>query len=257
MRIHLKWLIVSVIFVALLVFTICQCIYCDECFIVLMFKWMYDKFTLEFLTLIATSVTACAAVVAVSYSSFDSLFSQLVSSQRGMFSKPSLRLSYSVPIVMHIPYRGRSALYMSGTVYDGFESYLKIQPKVPQGTSGVSQLWKDYNGMIGSSYPDFANSFKYIYHEVSTIQGRCFMCSRRKREYVKIVQAQMNLNELLCYLFNLIEYDTRHPDNKYSLLLKEYDFFSDLYDNVKYKAILEDHIQIAVLSKYLNEYSKK
>lgn len=218
---------------------------------------MSTNIIFEIIALIATVGAVIAAVYAAVRSSFDSLFSQLVSSQRGMLSKPSLRLSRAVPVVPRIPYRGRSVFYMSGTVYDGFEMYLKFEPKVPKGTSQLSELWLNYNRLVGNSYPDFANSFKYIYHEVTTIQGRFFMCSKHKREYVKIVQAQMNLNELLCYLFNLIEYEERHTDSTYSGLLKKYDFFSDLYDNVKYKAILEEHIQIPVLAKYINEYSKK
>ena len=233
--IHFLWLGFSCLAVAFLTVVVCQ-------------------FSFEIVAHIATVAAVIAAFYAAVRSSFDSLFSQLVSSQRGMFSKPSLCLNRTVPVVPRIPYRGSSALYVYGTVYDGFELYLNSKPKVPKGRSGLSALWKDYNMLVGSSYPDFANSFKYIYHEVTTIQERFFMCSKHKREYVKIVQAQMNLNELLCYLFNLIEYEERHTDSTYSRLLKKYDFFSDLYDNVKYKAILEEHIQIPVLAKYLNEY---
>lgn len=103
---------------------------------------------------------------------------------------------------------------------------------------------------------DFKNYFKYIYHEVQMVAINEYLNKNVKRRYIKLIQGQMNNDELFCYLINQIEYLSRINDERsieYALKLKEYDFFEDLCKDCNYKehiiAIQENNFELNNLIK--------
>lgn len=73
------------------------------------------------------------------------------------------------------------------------------------------------------------NYFKYVYYEVSLV-AKEDMTTIQKMKYIKLIQSQMNHNELICYLINKVQF--QHSDQTQHLInLKESDFFEDLNRN--------------------------
>lgn len=108
----------------------------------------------------------------------------------------------------------------------------------------ISTLWDDFNkeDNIKDVSVDFKNYFKYIYHEINIIvcQQDEVLNDRAKQNYVQLIQAQMNYDELLCYFINQVEYlnywKSRNEDiyeraKTYAENLKKYAFFRELCEN--------------------------
>lgn len=70
------------------------------------------------------------------------------------------------------------------------------------------------------------NYFKYVYYEVSLV-AKEDMSTIQKMKYIKLIQSQMNHNELICYLINKVQYPDK-SQAQHLTDLKEYDFFEDL-----------------------------
>ncbi len=81
---------------------------------------------------------------------------------------------------------------------------------------GVGDFWENFNDDIGiEASIDFRNYFKYIYHEFNIVvsQPDEVLDDDAKRRYIQLIQAQMNYDELFCYLINQIEYLGRFERN--------------------------------------------
>lgn len=81
---------------------------------------------------------------------------------------------------------------------------------------GVGDFWENFNDDIGNEASiDFRNYFKYIYHEINIVvsQPDEVLDDDAKRRYIQLIQAQMNYDELFCYLINQIEYLGRFERN--------------------------------------------
>lgn len=109
--------------------------------------------------------------------------------------------------------------------------------------TNVSRFWVDFNQCdIGVEVSiDFKNYFKYIYHEINIVvsQPDEILDENAKWRYIQLIQAQMNYDELFCYLINQIEYigrfngNDRNPEmakraNKHAENLRKYGFFYEL-----------------------------
>lgn len=74
----------------------------------------------------------------------------------------------------------------------------------------VVRFWYDFNQLsIQESVSiDFKNYFKYIYHEINIVvnQPDEVLNDNSKRNYIQLIQAQMNYDELFCYFINQVEY---------------------------------------------------
>lgn len=106
----------------------------------------------------------------------------------------------------------------------------------------ISTLWDDFNkkNNIKDVSVDFKNYFKYIYHEINIIvcQQDEVLNDNARQNYVQLIQAQMNYDELFCYFINQVEYlihwrkirSGRIPDNvvRHAENLRCYKFFEEL-----------------------------
>lgn len=80
----------------------------------------------------------------------------------------------------------------------------------------VEDFWENFNIDIGYEVSiDFKNYFKYIYHEINIVvsQPDEVLNEDAKRRYIQLIQAQMNYDELFCYLINQVEYLSRFERN--------------------------------------------
>lgn len=73
----------------------------------------------------------------------------------------------------------------------------------------IRQFWRCFNRIIGlEASINFKNYFKYIYHEINIVvnQPDEVLNDNAKRNYIQLIQAQMNYDELFCYFINQVEY---------------------------------------------------
>lgn len=80
----------------------------------------------------------------------------------------------------------------------------------------ISDFWKSFNKCIESSASvDFKNYFKYIHNEVEFVasQPDDVLNDDAKQRYIQLIQAQMNNDELFCYLINKVEFMYRSRSN--------------------------------------------
>lgn len=111
-----------------------------------------------------------------------------------------------------------------------------------KGNQTVLEFWKHFNEKVikNEVSVDFKNFFKYIYHEVTTVtdQEKKVLDNYTKKKYIDLIQAQMNNDELFCYLINQIAHYDEHAKNKkvkkYADKLKKYDFFKELCESKNY-----------------------
>lgn len=111
---------------------------------------------------------------------------------------------------------------------------------------GIGDFWENFNDDIGNEASiDFKNYFKYIYHEINIVvnQPDEVLNDNAKRNYIQLIQAQMNYDELLCYLINQVEYFNYWRDNRNRNIeiyrraeehvrnLHDYGFFRELCKN--------------------------
>lgn len=111
-------------------------------------------------------------------------------------------------------------------------------------TIDVSCFWDDFNrwDIVDSVSIDFKNYFKYIYHEINIVVSQPYevLDDDAKRRYIQLIQAQMNYDELFCYLINQVEYLSYWERNqignkkkydrakKHVENLRKYGFFEEL-----------------------------
>lgn len=111
-----------------------------------------------------------------------------------------------------------------------------------KGNQTVLEFWKHFNEKVikNEVSVDFKNFFKYIYHEVTTVtdQEKKVLDNYTKKKYIQLIQAQMNNDELFCYLINQIAHYDEHATNEkvkeYADKLKKYDFFKELCESKNY-----------------------
>ena len=86
---------------------------------------------------------------------------------------------------------------------------------------------------------NFRNYFKYIYIEVHYIEKEAEKAGLDKstqKRYVRLIEGQMNNDELFCYLVNQLEYYENHRGNterqqeliRYFRYLKDNNFFREI-----------------------------
>lgn len=100
---------------------------------------------------------------------------------------------------------------------------------------------------------DFKNYCKYIYHEVQMVAINEYLNDNVKRRYIRLIQGQMNNDELFCYLINQIEYISRNllehrvsgtneiryiNSIEYARQLRSYGFFRDLCEDNFYRGYI-------------------
>ena len=129
--------------------------------------------------------------------------------------------------------------------FAAFRDFFGEQVKKPTITN--KDIWENYNkkieensGKEGAS--NFKNYFKYIYIEVNYIEEEAKeadLDESIQKRYVRLIEGQMNNDELFCYLVNLLEYYEKNTDNQklisYFKYLKQNAFFKEICKTDGYK----------------------
>ena len=111
-----------------------------------------------------------------------------------------------------------------------------------KGNQTVFDFWEHFNKKVikNKVSVDFKNFFKYIYHEVTFVANQAdeVLNEKAKEQYIQLVQAQMNNDELFCYLINQIAHYNKANKNSsreecrrvedFAETLKKYDFFREI-----------------------------
>ena len=167
-----------------------------------------------FWTMITALGTIAAAIVALialvqSYdtrknSMFNALFSQLIANHKEVFADKPCTEFYK-----HFA--------------DRLDDVKTIRDLV--------EIWAEFQKGLGiEKSVRFSHTFKYVYHEVTTVHKEGTISPSAKHHYIGIIQSLMNKDELFCYLVNLLQHFEKYPDdeNDYREQLKQYRFFDDL-----------------------------
>ena len=168
--------------------------------------------------------------------SFDATFTQIFSQHHILHEKV---IQYHF-----ISYLWHGRLYRVGT--GGKNIFTLCKEEYERSDELVQDFWERFNRIIGSEASiDFKNYFKYIYHEINIVisQPDEVLNDNAKRNYIQLIQAQMNYDELLCYLINQVEYFNYWRNNRNRNIviyrraeehvrnLHDYGFFRELCKN--------------------------
>lgn len=209
-------------------------------------------------TLFATIFAYCAYRQSLEmrrYSSFDAVFTQLLSSLHFFINAPQLR-TYIIK---------DDTEYSLSNYFIDFSSFYRLRickdvncDKVCETQLGgrqIKELWKEYTDKNIVFRANFLNCFKYIYHIVDVVK-QSPLKNDQKILYVGIIQSQLNLDILFCYFINIIA-STSGVENEYWTTLSEYDFFRDLFnDRERYGNLIEETISPEIYSKFFYKNRK-
>lgn len=111
--------------------------------------------------------------------------------------------------------------------------------------TSLTKIWNDYNEELEikcgkNCSANFKNYFKYIYKEITYIRDNSYgiLDETAQKQYVGLIEGQMNNDELFCYLVNQLEYYENHKedDERRNLI----DYFNYLKDNCFFKDICKE-----------------
>lgn len=165
------------------------------------------------------------------HTTFDTLFSQMLANHHNLYQK---------------------AVKEDSLVFYRFCRFFIQNGKFSETPKGMYVFWEAYRQYIGARFANFDNYFKYIYYEVDWVCRQEIFNDEEKKRYVRMIQSQMNNEELFCYVVNLLAYcyldDVRNENNdsliitehyEYLGLLREHSFFEDLYLSPLWKSHFE------------------
>ena len=152
-------------------------------------------------------------------SSFNAIFTQLLSNHVAIFKD----VAESNPI--------SSSTKIKTNVFAGFYEDYKVSRTLPMNGEKLQELWKHYCDNIPDSIK-FSHAFKYVFHEAKTVYDEYRTTDPMRKQYIKIIQANMSQDELFCYLINLLQHyfksEEKEEIKQYFENLKESNFFEDL-----------------------------
>ena len=165
--------------------------------------------------------------LAAKRASFDATFTQIFAQHSILYKK------VQCPSMVHCHFAG-------------FRRYFQFRIYYNAGPVTNQQIWEEYNrrlqiGCGEECSSNFKNYFKYIYKEVTYIRDNSagLLNDADKRQYVGLIEGQMNNDELFCYLVNLLEYYEKNTDNQklisYFEYLKQNAFFKEICKTDGYK----------------------
>lgn len=169
----------------------------------------------------ATCVGAIFALISI-YLAYRAFMSQVNASKRTSFDATFTQI-FSQHHILHekviqyhfISYLWHGRLYRVST--GGKNIFTLCKEEYERSDELVQDFWERFNRIIGSEASiDFKNYFKYIYHEINIVisQPDEVLNDNAKRNYIQLIQAQMNYDELLCYLINQVEYFNYWRNNR-------------------------------------------
>lgn len=209
-------------------------------------------------TALATAAAAAFAFCAYlqsrkmrKYSSFDAIFTQLMSNIQSFINHPSLQIT-------EMKTKGASCYNDTHNSFLSFCLFYKSctnNGKKMLDEVEIGRIWRSYtDNLVYQS--NFLNCFKYFYHLVDTVNDSP-LDEDAKRKYIGIVQSQLNLDILFCYLVNLIAVYHRQETN-YDSILRRYDFFKNLFEDYDgYGNLIERTIPDNLVKRYQKEMYTK
>lgn len=160
------------------------------------------------------------------HTTFDTLFSQMLANHHNLYQKAVGNENSNIFHEMCVSFRDCSH-------------------KDPMSPKEIFEFWNAYREKIGADFANFDNYFKYIFYEVDWVCRQEIFNDEEKKRYVRMIQSQMNNEELFCYVVNLLAYyyldqvrrgvkDFNDPIKitghyKYLESLRNHSFFNDLY----------------------------
>ena len=136
----------------------------------------------------------------------------------------------------------------------------------------IFEFWNAYREKIGADFANFDNYFKYIFYEVDWVCRQEIFNDEEKKRYVRMIQSQMNNEELFCYVVNLLAYcflnRVRHGVNnlekdedsehsEYLKSLRDHSFFNDLYLSPlwesHFKKIDDESKELLLTGRYMKD----
>ena len=225
---------------------------------------------------IANLITAIATVIAAIYAyhaykhsikmrkstSFDAIFTQLISNLQGYMNHATLqKTNINKKAIrqgdVEVCYKSNESLsyHEEYNTFLCFCSIYKAYSKKEHGKKltqeDINYIWNTYTDSL-TYKSNFLNCFKYMYHIVFIV-NESQLSEEDKKRYIGIIQSQLNLDILFCYLINLIV-ARNGAQGYYCSVLKEYYFFKDLFeDNSGYGKLIRNTIDKKI---YNNLYKK-
>lgn len=211
----------------------------------------------------ATCLTALFALISIFYA-YKAFISQVNAARRTSFDATFIQIFSQHSSLRQKVIRHHKFLKIDVDTTDLFTIFWLCYVKLIERNRPVSDFYNIFIKRIGDCPSvDFRNYFKYIYHEISIVIHSEIIDEDTKKRYVKLIQSQMNYDELFCYLINQIdyikksfEYCNENIDHQnaieYAKSLKEYDFFKDLCKEDVYKKHIKNIIS-QIDKKYISD----
>ena len=194
--------------------------------------------------------------------SFDAIFTQLISTLQSFMNHATLqKTNINKKVIrqrdVEVCYKPNESLSYHEE-YNTFLCFCSIYKAYSKKEHGKKLTQEDIN-YIWNTYTDsliyksnFLNCFKCMYHIVFTVH-KSQLSEEDKKRYIGIIQSQLNLDILFCYLINLI-IARNGAQGYYCSLLKKYDFFKDLFeDNSGYGGLIRNTIDKKIYDNLLEE----
>lgn len=209
----------------------------------------------------ATCLTSIFALISV-YLAFKALRSQTIAARRASFDATFTQIfaqhnilhrkvtqhnvlckKITLSNIIIARCRAENASNLFTMCREAFENeYLTEKSKI-----SISDFRKKYNNAIGlCPSADFKNYFKYIHREVSFVMynSKDILEPEDLKRYVKLIEGQMNNDELFCYFINQLEYWISHKKEKevrrYVNFLKTNEFFKEICLTEHYQPLITE-----------------
>lgn len=204
----------------------------------------------EILGDLPTWLTAMVAIFSVIYAkkAFDKQSDAIVSQEKAA-RRVSFDTTFTQIFAQHsILYKKVQDSLTGHCCFAGFRTHFQTQVILAniKGTKTTNkEIWEKYNKSLEQQSgkkertSNFRNYFKYIYIEVHYIEKEAEKAGLDKstqKRYVRLIEGQMNNDELFCYFVNQLEYYENHRGNterqqeliRYFRYLKDNNFFREI-----------------------------
>lgn len=142
--------------------------------------------------------------------SFDATFTQIFAQHKILYDKA---MQHNNKLRFYSAYYKRMVYAnVSKNIFYICKNEYKKKPK----ETNIREFWECFNKKITSKVSvDFKNYLKYIHNEVEFVasQPDNVLNDDAKQRYIQLIQAQMNNDELFCYLINKVEFMYRNKSN--------------------------------------------
>lgn len=184
--------------------------------------------------------------IAARRASFDATFTQIFAQHNILHRKVTQHNILCKKITLLNIVIARCRAKNTSNLFTMCREAFKNEYLIKESKISISDFRKKYNSSIGlSSSADFKNYFKYIHREVSFVMynSKDILEPKDQKRYVKLIEGQMNNDELFCYFINQLEFWISHKNeeevNKYANYLKDNEFFKEICLTEYYQSLIK------------------